>query len=229
MNTPVDARAVGDRLARVRERIASAGADPVDVSIVAVTKGFGAGAVTAAVAAGLPDVGENYAQELEAKAAALDDSPDGSPPRWHFIGRLQRNKVRRIAGLVDVWQSIDRLSLGAVVADAAPGAAVLVQVNTSDDPSKAGCPTKLAPSVVDGLRDLGLDVRGLMTIGPLGPPESARPGFRALRGLADRLDLEHCSMGMSADLEVAVEEGATIVRLGTALFGPRPSANAVEH
>jgi uncharacterized pyridoxal phosphate-containing UPF0001 family protein len=163
-----------------------------------------------------------------AHVAVAGDSPS-SRPRWHFIGRLQRNKVRRIAGYVDVWQSIDRLSLGAVVAEAAPGAQVLVQVNSSDDPAKAGCPTKLAPSVVDGLRDLGLDVRGLMTIGPLGAAEDARRGFRALRRLADQLGLEHCSMGMSGDLEIAVQEGATIVRVGTALFGPRPRANAVEH
>ena len=225
----LDESTVATRLDDVRRRIARAGGDPDATTVVAVTKGMSADAVRAALAAGLEAIGESYAQELVAKADDLVDDELERALHWHFIGRVQRNKVRRVAGLVDLWHSVDRLSLGAAIADASPGAAVLVQVNTAGDEHKAGCPPKLAPSIVEGLHDLGLDVRGLMTIAPFGDPELARPAFRALRALADGLGLVECSMGMSNDLEVAVEEGATIVRIGTALFGPRRSETAVEH
>ena len=224
--------AVADAVARVRERIASAGGDPARVRIVAVTKGQPASAVRAALAAGVGDVGESYAQELVAKAAAVDDAlPEGgatgAAPRWHWIGRLQRNKVRQVAPLVHLWQSVDRLSLAGEVARHAPGAAVLVQVNVSGAERQGGCAPAMAPSVVDGCRDLGLDVRGLMAIGPRGAPEAVRGAFRAVRDLADRLALEERSMGMSGDLELAVAEGSTIVRVGTSLFGPRGGPTAV--
>ena len=146
---------------------------------------------------------------------------------WHCIGRLQRNKVRTIAPLVELWQSVDRLSLAAEIARHAPGAAVLVQVNVSGAEQQGGVAPTQAPAVVEGCRDLGLEVRGLMAIGANGPAEAARPGFRALRELADRLDLPERSMGMSADLEVAVQEGATLVRVGSALFGPRGGSAAM--
>jgi pyridoxal phosphate enzyme (YggS family) len=205
------------RLQAVRDRIVGAGGDPDGIRVVAVTKGFGPGEARLAAEAGLFDLGENYAQELLAKAAVV---PPGV--RWHFIGRLQRNKIRALAPAVHLWQSIDRLSLGEELARRSPGASVLVQVNATDEPQKGGCPPKLAPGIADGLRDLGLDVRGVMAIGPTeGGPDAARPVFRAVRELADRLGLAERSMGMTADLEVAVEEGATIVRVGSALFGPR--------
>jgi uncharacterized pyridoxal phosphate-containing UPF0001 family protein len=142
---------------------------------------------------------------------------------------LQSNKVRKIAPFVSLWHSVDRLSLGAEIAHRAPGAAVLAQVDLTGEESKGGCPESRLHALIDGLTDLGLAVRGLMTIGPLGPAEDARPVFRKLRELADRYDLVDCSMGMSADLEVAVEEGSTIVRLGSALFGPRPRTAGVRH
>jgi hypothetical protein len=217
---------VVQRLADVRRRIASAGADPSDLTIVAVAKGFGPEAVEAAVAAGLHDIGENYAQELRAKADAL--APTVAPAvrpgdvRWHFLGPIQRNKVKLIAAVVGLWEAVDRLPAGVAIARHAPGAKALVQVNTSGEPNKAGCRPDETSELVDRLRSAGLDVRGLMTIGPSGPPELARPGFAALRELADRLSLPERSMGMTGDLEVAVSEGATIVRVGTALFGPRP-------
>ncbi|HZA00374.1 MAG TPA: YggS family pyridoxal phosphate-dependent enzyme [Acidimicrobiales bacterium] len=213
---------VRDRLAAVRERIEKAGGDPGAVRVVAVTKGFGVDAVRAAVDAGLADIGESYAQEMVAKAAELRGQDPAATPSWHFVGRLQRNKVRKVAPHVALWHSVDRLPLGAEIARLAPRAAVLVQVNTSGEPTKAGCPPEATPGLVDGLVAAGLDVRGLMTIAPAGPPEAARPSFRALSELAQRLGLRELSMGMSDDLEVAVEEGATIVRVGRDLFGPRP-------
>jgi pyridoxal phosphate enzyme (YggS family) len=217
-----------ERLAAVRARIERAGGDPERVRLVAVTKGFGADAVRAALAAGQTDIGESYVQELEAKAGELADD-DGPVPTWHFIGRLQRNKVRKAAPHVGLWHSVDRLSLGVEIARQAPGAAVFAQVNTTDEDQKGGCPPTLLPALLDGLRDIGLDVRGLMTIGPAGDPEDARPAFRRLRELADAHGLRELSMGMSDDLEVAVDEGATMIRVGGALFGPRPDRPGMRH
>lgn len=206
-------------LERVRERIAAAGGDPERVRVLAVTKGHGIDAVRAALDAGLHDIGENYAQELVAKADEIGTDPDAL--RWHFIGQLQRNKVRQIAHLVSLWQSVDRLRLGEEIAKRAPGASVLVEVNLTDDPERGGVPPGLAAGVVDGLRDLGLRVEGLMAVGRTGDESEVRAGFRQVRTLADELALPERSIGMSGDLEVAVQEGSTMVRIGTALFGPR--------
>jgi PLP dependent protein len=215
------------RVAAVRDRIAVAGGDPRAVRVVAVTKGFDAGVVREALSAGLTDIGESYVQELVAKATELGEGAADREPRWHFVGRLQRNKVRKAAPRVWLWHSVDRLALGAEIARWAPGAAVLAQVNASGEASKAGCEPSMAPALVDGLVDLGLDVRGLMTIAPAGRAEDARPAFRTLRELAERLGLGELSMGMSDDLEVAVQEGATMVRVGRDLFGPRPDQAGV--
>ena len=206
---------VAERLAEVRTRIAAAGGG--DVTLVAVTKGFGVDAVEAALGAGLVDLGENYAQELLDKAPAA-----GGRARFHFIGRLQRNKVRLMAPHLALWQSVDRTELAAEIARRAPGAAVLVQLNLSGEPQKGGCDPDAAAALVDQARALGLDVRGLMGVGPAGDAEAARPGFRRLVSLAGELDLPVRSIGMSGDLEVAVQEGSTMVRIGTDLFGPRP-------
>ena len=219
------ADAVATGLARVRARIATTGRDPADVRVVAVTKGFDAGAVVAARAAGLHDVGENYAQELLAKRAELGEADPADPAgdlRWHMIGRLQTNKVRALAGVVALWQSVDRVDLGREIARRAPGAAVLVQVDVTGAAGRGGCPEDEVVPLVEALDALGLEVRGLMAVGPGGPPEEARPGFRRVARLADRLGLPERSIGMSTDLEVGVEEGATMVRVGTALFGGRP-------
>jgi pyridoxal phosphate enzyme (YggS family) len=204
-------------LEEVRRRIEIAGGDPERITIVAVTKGFGADAVQAALAAGLVDVGENYAQELTAKAAA----PGTEGARWHFIGRVQRNKVRALAPIVHLWQSVDRAALADSIAAAAPGAAVLVQVDTTGEPQKGGCEPGAVPALVAHSRAAGLVVRGLMAVGPAGAPQAARAGFERVRRLADDLGLPERSMGMSGDLEVAVGAGSTMVRVGTALFGPR--------
>ena len=213
----IDVEAVGGRLAALRERLEAAGAP--DVSIVAVTKAFGPSAIDAAVLAGLGDIGENYAQECVAKLKEVTAKP---LPKVHFIGGLQRNKVRRLVGAVDVWQSVDRAELGLEIAKRAPGADVMVQVDLSGEDTKGGCPPAEVPGLVDQLRRMELAVTGLMGIGPLAEPEAARPGFRILRRLVDQLGLSECSMGMSADLEVAVDEGSTMVRIGSDLFGPRP-------
>ena len=210
----------------VRERIAAAGGGERAITIVAVTKGFGADAAAAAVAAGLTDLGENYAAELEAKHHAV--APSG-PCRWHFLGRVQRRHVRRVADAVHLWQAVDRVAAGEEIARRAPGARVLVQVNVSGEEAKHGCRVAEAPVLVESLAALGLDVRGLMAVGPLGPPERSRPGFRRLAALADELGLPERSMGMSADLEVAVAEGSTMVRVGRALFGPRPQPGQLPH
>jgi PLP dependent protein len=213
---------VAERVAAVRERIADAGgADRV--RLVAVTKGFGPEVVAAAVGAGVDDVAESYAQELVAKATSVD------VPRWHFVGRLQVNKVRAMAGTVALWQSVDRPRLVDELARRVPGARVLVQVDLTGEQSKGGCPPAEVPALVERAAAAGLEPAGLMAVGPLGPPEAARPGFRVLTAMADRLGLAERSMGMSADLEVAVQEGATMVRVGTALFGPRPPRAGAPH
>lgn len=215
---PSDLQAdVARRVEAVRARIRSAGGDPSDVRLVAVTKGFGPEVVEAVVAAGVIDTAESYAQELVAKAAVV------SGARWHFVGRLQTNKVRLVAPLVHLWQSIDRPELALELRRRAPRAQVLVQVNVCGEQGKGGCDPGETPVLVDHLRQSGFDVTGLMAVGgSAGSPERARPGFRRLNELADRLGLAERSMGMSDDLEVAVEEGSTMVRVGRALFGPRP-------
>ena len=221
----IEAADVAERLSVLRERIASTGVAADAVTILAVTKGHGIDAVDAAVAVGLDRIGENYAQELVAKQAQRPDAP----VRWHMIGNVQSNKVRSLAPIVDLWETVDRPSLVKELARRAPGAAVLVQVNVSGEASKSGVDPDGAAALVDRARTAGLDVRGLMTVAAAAPAEVVAPQFARLRALADRLDLVECSMGMSGDLELAVAEGATIVRIGTALFGPRPGAAGLRH
>ena len=217
----VDAGDLRDRLQRLGRRIVGAGGDPGRVTVVGVTKTFGPEVVKAAVAAGLNDLGENYAADLSTKAAAA--ASDGLSPRWHFIGAIQRNKVRSIAPYVHLWHGVARAEEGAEIARWSPGAAVLVQVNVSGEATKNGVPPGEAGALVGRLVDAGLDVRGLMAIAAQGPAATARDEFRLLAETARDLELAELSMGMTDDLEVAVEEGATIVRVGRALFGPRPS------
>ena len=178
----------------------------------------------AVVAAGLADLGESYARELADKAVAVA-ATDVATPRWHFIGQLQTNKVRVVAPHVHLFHSIDRSSLIAAVARRVPGAAVLIQVDLAEAPGRGGCAFGELDGLVDagfdaGL-DAGLDVRGLMGVAPLAPEVDVARSFGALRRAVDRLGLTECSMGMSQDLEVAVAEGSTMVRIGTALVGAR--------
>jgi hypothetical protein len=210
---------VAAAVAAVRGRIADAatrvGRDPASITLVAATKTVAAERVRAVVERGVVDVGENRAQELLAKAPACADLP----VRWHFLGQLQRNKVRALAPHVAWWHTVDRLALGDELARRAPGASVLVEVNLGGEPQKGGCAPPDVAALVGGLADRGVHVRGLMTV----PPDDGEPRrwFAALRELSVTLGLAELSMGMSGDYEVAVEEGATLVRVGRALFGPR--------
>lgn len=219
-------RARGEALrARIAERTDR------EVRIVCVTKAHPPEVAAAARAAGFVDLGENYAQELRDKDAALRDKDAALRDedaalravdvRWHFIGRLQSNKVRMIAGVVDLWHTVDRASLVDEIARRAPGARMLVQLDLAGLPGRGGCDPADAPALVERARAAGLAVEGLMGVGPPGTPEDARPGFARLVAMADDLGLPERSIGMSGDLDVAVEEGATIVRVGTALVGPR--------
>jgi pyridoxal phosphate enzyme (YggS family) len=208
---------LAERLQRVRQQIVEAGGAGVEV--LAVTKGHPVEAVEAALEVGLTAIGENYAQELMTKFG--DQS---FAVTVHFIGQLQTNKVRHIVGLVDVYETLDRPALVVELAKRAPGAHVLVQVNTTGEKNKGGCEPDDVESLVVQATTAGLVVDGLMTVGPTsGGPEAARPGFRLVRALCDGLGLVSCSMGMSDDFIVAVEEGSTRVRLGSVLFGMRPA------
>lgn len=214
---------VAARVAEVRERIDAAargaGRDPSAVALVAATKTVVPDLVVAAVSAGIGDLGENRAQELLEKAPVV---AAGAPSaRWHFLGALQRNKVRQLVPWVRTWQSVDREVLALEIAKRAPGARVLVEVNLAAEPQKAGCAVADAPALVDRLRTLGLEVAGLMTIPP--PADDPRPWFARLRALAASTDVQELSMGMSADYEAAIAEGATMIRIGRAIFGDRPT------
>jgi PLP dependent protein len=205
----------------VRQRIAStagrAGRHPDQVTLVAATKTVPAEDIAAALAAGVGDVGENRAQELLAKAPVL--ARESMPPRWHFVGRLQRNKVRALAPWIALWQTVDRERLGATIARHSPGAKVLVEVNLGREPQKGGCAPREAGALVEALHAMGLGVEGLMTVHPqTGDP---RRWFVELRELAEKIGVRELSMGMTDDFEVAIEEGATMVRVGRALFGAR--------
>jgi len=214
---------VATAITRVRERIASCGRDPATVRLVAVTKGFGPDAVRAVRDAGVVDVGENYAAELEAKADVLRSAADGAGEiRWHYLGAVQRRRVPRLAQVVSLWQGVCRVEEGRAIARHAPGASVLVQVNVDGAPGRNGCRPEAVADLVAELRDQGLDVAGLMVVAPTGPVE-ARHAFGVVAGMADALDLPIRSMGMSDDLELAVAAGSTMVRVGRALFGPRPA------
>ena len=209
--------ALAERSAALTERINAAGGDNVEV--LAVTKGHPVEAAVAAARYGLRVLGENYAQEMQAKApvVAVEDEV-----KWHFIGQLQTNKVRLINDVVSVWQSVDRLKVGREIAKRSPGATVFAQVNLSEEPQKAGCNFEDLDELVDGLLAADLVVDGLMGVGSAADDVATAKGFARLRTTVDRLGLAQCSMGMSADLELAIREGSTMVRVGSDLFGPRP-------
>ncbi len=217
---------IAARLAVVRARIdaacAVAGRDPAEVTLVAVSKKHPAAAIREAYAAGQRDFGENYAQELRDKMRELDDLPD---IRWHAIGHLQANKAKYVAGKALV-HTLDRADLAQELVRRAGGTvACLVEVNVADEPQKSGVSPDDLPERLAELRAVaGLELRGLMCIPPdADDPEDTRRWFRRLRELRDTLLPDGAlSMGMSHDYAVAIEEGATLVRVGTAIFGARP-------
>jgi pyridoxal phosphate enzyme (YggS family) len=212
---------IAERLSEVHQRIEAAGGQIEGsdrVQIVAVTKTFPIQLVRAAFAAGLRDLGENYAQELQGKAPEVEDLDD---VRWHFIGGLQTNKVRKVAPYVSLWQTVDRTGLALELSKRVPGAEVLIQVNTTGEPQKSGVEPGEVSKLVSLANDLGLLVSGLMTVGPTSAEVDPRPGFATCRSLADGLGLKVVSMGMTGDYELAIAEGSTMVRIGSALFGHR--------
>lgn len=230
----VDAVALAARWRRVRDRVeracASAGRGPNSVRLIAVSKFHPAAAIRALYAVGQREFGENYAQALVAKREELADLPE---LRFRMIGHLQRNKVRQVVHTHTTVDSVDSAALGAALSKRASEAGlmlpVLVQVNIGEEPQKAGAMPAELPLLLSELAELpALRVTGLMAIPPdgHGHPEKVRPHFRRLAQLANQHRLPELSMGMSEDLEVAVSEGATMVRVGTAIFGPRLEGDA---
>lgn len=213
--------------ARVDDACRRAGRPIEDVTVVAVSKLHPASAAVEAIAAGATDLGENYAQELVGKAAEVA-ALTPAVVRWHFIGRLQRNKAKLVAGKVALVHAVDSLELGVELGKraAAIGAVqpVLIAVNLGGEATKGGVGAGEVDAIVGGLATVaGVRVDGLMTMPPpVDDAEQVRPHFRELRELRDRLGLRLLSMGMTGDFEVAIEEGATHVRIGTAIFGSRP-------
>lgn len=205
---------------RIRSAAGRAGRDPGEITLIAVSKVFPVGAIREAYALGLRDFGENYVQEFEGKAPLLRDL-EGA--RFHLIGHLQSNKARRAAELFDSIQSVDTEKLARRLNDAGKPLEVMIEVKLSPEESKSGLDPQSAAPLIAAVRALpNLRLRGLMTMPPwFDDPEDARPYFRRLRELAAHHGVTGLSMGMSGDLEVAIEEGATHVRVGTALFGPR--------
>ncbi len=215
---------LADRIASVRERIdtacVKAGRPPGSVTLLAVTKVFPPAAIIEAHALGLREFGENYVQEFEAKAPLVRQL-EGA--RFHFIGHLQSNKARKAAEIFDFIETVDSEKIARRLNECGRALDVMIEVKLSEEETKCGCPPEKLSELIDAIRaQTNLRLQGLMTMPPWSDDaERSRPYFARLRELASRLGLTGLSMGMSHDLEVAIEEGATIVRIGTALFGPR--------
>lgn len=229
--TPADglARRLRDVQQRIVQAAARAGRSASSVTLVAISKSVDVERILEARDAGQSDFGESRAQEMRRKIDQV-----GPGVRWHFVGRVQRNKVKDLVGAVSLIHSMDRIELAEAIAGRAQREQrvqrVLLQVNAGDDPAKSGCGAEEVHGVISRIRQLpGLACEGLMTIPPMGV--DPRPIFSRLRELRDEArerfpEIQHLSMGMSEDFEAAVEEGATIVRVGQALFGSRPEQAA---
>lgn len=221
---PASSPSVAVRLRDVRSRIERACArsrrEPCSVTLVAVTKVFPASIIREAYDAGLREFGENYVQEMESKAPELRDLAGA---RFHLIGHLQSNKARKAGELFSVIQTVDSPKLARRLDEGGRPLDIMLEVKLSSEDAKSGAdPTEL-PALIDAVRATkNLRLLGLMTMPPWSDdPEPSRPYFRRLRELAAQFDLPNLSMGMSHDFEVAIEEGATHIRVGTALFGKR--------
>lgn len=222
-----DAAGIAQRVSAVRERLEQAcrraGRFPGDVTLIAVSKSASAPAMAEAYRAGVRHFGENRVQEAHRKIAAL--APGLNPrPTWHLVGRLQFNKVKPALALFDIIHSVDSLRLAQAISSRAERPLpILLEVNVAGEATKGGFTLDGAAASFPQIRALpNLDVRGLMTIAPArATPEARRQVFGALRALRERLGLEHLSMGMSDDFAIAIEEGATMVRVGRAIFGER--------
>jgi len=213
-----------ERLGKVRERIERAAErarrDPAGILLLAVTKVFPAAVIREAYESGLRDFGENYVQEFEGKAAELGELPGA---RFHLIGHLQSNKSKRAAELFHTIQTVDSSKLARRLNDASRALDVMLEVKLSPEQAKSGATPDELPELIAAVRECpNLRLIGLMTMPPWSDdPEPSRPYFRRLRELGERHGLRELSMGMSHDLETAIEEGSTCVRVGTALFGKR--------
>jgi len=209
--------------ARIENAVVSAGRRREDITLVAITKVFPAAAIREAYEAGVRHFGENYVQEFEAKAPEIADLAEAT---FHFVGHLQSNKARRAAELFQVIQTIDSGKIAIRINDIGSVREVMLEVKLSPEQAKSGAEPEGLPALVEAVRACpNLRLTGLMTMPPWSEePEESRPYFQRLRGLAEGLGLKCLSMGMSHDLEVAVEEGSTHLRIGTALFGPRRRA-----
>ena len=224
------AERIDEVLSRVSAAAARSGRSDAEVTVVAVSKTFGVPAIIEATEAGLTDFGENRAQELSTKRRDLGDTV-----RWHFVGRLQKNKVRLVTGAASLIHSVDDMRLAEAIARRAMELGVqqdvLVEVNVSGEQAKNGVDATVAVALAREVNELdGLAVKGLMTIPALPEdPEESRPAYDLLASLGSQLRAAvpgavELSMGMTRDFEVAVEQGATIVRVGEAIFGPRKTA-----
>lgn len=222
---------IAHNIAGVRQKVAAAaqgsGRRADEITIVAVSKTFPVDVLRRAIEAGATDLGENRAQELKEKVSVLGDRA-----RWHFVGNLQTNKVRHVVGKVTLIHSVDRYGLAEAIGRRATAIGVvqpvLLEVNVSGESNKHGCEPSRALHLADEIARIeGLDLKGVMAMAPLSDdPEDSRPFFVDLRGISQRLAADHpaateISMGMTRDFEVAVQEGATMVRIGEAIFGGR--------
>tara|TARA_Y100001970_G_scaffold210532_1_gene256864 strand:- start:283 stop:957 length:675 start_codon:yes stop_codon:yes gene_type:complete len=219
LGNPINDQLVADSVGNIREMVSSRSSNPV--TIVAVTKGFGVDAIKSAAKAGIHDIGENYAQELMKKRDILENLDEGKNYRWHFIGNLQRNKIRKLSSSVFMWQSTDSLALGEEIAKRSISPKLLLQVNMTGAENQGGIPPAQVPSLVEKFEESGIHIEGLMTIGASADRDATLVCFQDLKKLANTLGLLECSMGMSNDYDLALEAGATILRLGRAIFGNR--------
>jgi pyridoxal phosphate enzyme (YggS family) len=220
MGIAENVQALQQKIERVAESVQRS---PDEVALVAVSKTFSADAIKRAVEAGVRHIGENWIQEAQPKIEYLEAL--GVHPVWHLVGHLQTNKVKAAIELFDVIESLDSLRVAEAISKrAGKQVPVLLEVNVAGEETKNGFSAEELPAALESIAQLpGIDVRGLMTVAPqVRDPEEVRPVFRRLRELRDAAGLKELSMGMTDDFEVAIQEGATMVRIGRAIFGERP-------
>ena len=205
---------IKEKLEEINEIIDAKAQNPV--TLIGVTKGFTHEEVNIASELGIKNFGENYAQELLTKNPLVD--PEIS---WHYIGQLQSNKIRKISHLVDVWHSVTSLKLAREIHKRNDQAQILLQVSLMGPSNSKGFEVEQLPQLISELRDMNIDISGLMTMGVPGDMVATRVVFKELRKLADTFELPECSMGMSDDFEIALESGASMIRVGSAIFGNR--------
>ena len=214
MTNGSDYEKIQDQLEEINEIVAAKAQN--QVNLIAVTKGFTHEEVNVATELGIKNFGENYAQELLAKNPLVD-----AEIKWHFIGQLQSNKIKKVSHLVDVWHSVTSLKLAREIHNRNDQAKILLQVSVSGPSNSKGFEVEELPDLISQLRDENIDVSGLMTMGVPGDMVATRFVFKRLRQLADTFELSECSMGMSDDFEIALECGSSMIRIGSAIFGNR--------